>query len=89
MCRNFFIILDGEATVKLTPPKNSKYLYTEKDYDNFEFKSPVNPWDPQKEYENDFNKIKCLDVKLNRGKLYLFHLIGGIVYNLIAKQQPF
>ena len=70
MCyRNFLIILDGEATVKLTPPKNSKYLYTEKDYDNFEFKSPVNPWEPQKEYENDFNKIKCLDVKLNRGKL--------------------
>ena len=70
MCyRNFLIIIDGEATIKLTPPKNTKYLYTEKDYDNFEFKSPVNPWNPQKEYENDFNKIKCLDVKLNRGKV--------------------
>lgn len=70
MCyRNFLIIIDGEATIKLTPPKNTKYLYTEKDYDNFEFRSPVNPWNPQKEYENDFNKIKCLDVKLSRGKV--------------------
>ena len=53
MCyRNFLIILDGEATVKLALPKNSKYLYTEKDY-NFEFKSPKS-WEPQKEYENGF-----------------------------------
>ena len=27
------------------------------DYDNFEFKSPVNPWSPQPKYSADFDKM--------------------------------
>jgi hypothetical protein len=67
--RNFFLVLDGSITIKLTPPKNIKYLYPDYDYDNLEFRSLINPWNIQKEYKNDFNKIKCLDVNLNKGKV--------------------
>ena len=67
--RNYFVILKGTVKVKLSPPKSKKYLYTIKDYDNFEFRSPINPWNVQDEYKNDFDKIKCMEVTLTEGKL--------------------
>jgi hypothetical protein len=67
--RHFLLVLNGSITVKLAPPKSSKYLFPDKDYDNFEFRSPVNPWNTQKQYQHDFSKIKCLDVTLQKGKL--------------------
>jgi hypothetical protein len=67
--RNYFVLLEGEAIIKLTPPKNKKYLFTHKDYDNFEFRSPINPWNVQKQYQNNFDKIKCLDISLTKGKV--------------------
>ena len=53
----------------LIPPKNSKYLYEYKDYDNFEFRSPINPWDVQDEYKKDFDKIKSLEMTLEKGNI--------------------
>ena len=67
--RNYFVVLKGSVKVKLSPPKSNKYLYTIKDYDNFEFRSPINPWNIQEEYKDDFAKIKCMDVSLDKGKL--------------------
>jgi len=67
--RNYFVVLKGSVKVKLSPPKSNKYLYTIKDYDNFEFRSPINPWNIQEEYKDDFAKIKCMDVSLDTGKL--------------------
>jgi len=66
--RNFFVVTEGTATIKMAPPKSSKYLYTVYDYENFEYRSPVDAWNPQKQYMVDFDKIKCLDVVLNAGK---------------------
>ena len=66
--RNFFVVLDGSVSIKLTPPRNKKYLSPELDYDNFEFRSPINPWNVQEKYKNDFNKLKCLDVNLEKGQ---------------------
>ena len=40
-----------------------------KDYDNFEFRSPVNVWDVQQQYKADFDKVKVLDVELNEGDI--------------------
>ncbi len=67
--RNYFIVLKGTAHIKLSPPKSTKYLHTVKDYDNFEFRSPVNPWNIQEEYKKDFDKMKCMDITLETGKL--------------------
>ena len=67
--RNYFLVTEGEVEVKLIPPKYSKYLYCEYDYENFEFKSPFNIWNIQPEYKSEFGKIKSLDIKLDTGKI--------------------
>lgn len=68
--RNYFMVTQGSVEIKLTPPKNSKYLYPVNDYENFEFKSPINPWNVQARYKNDFDKIKCLKLTLHAGKCF-------------------
>jgi len=67
--RNYFLVLQGKIRIKLTPPKNDKYLYCNKDYDNFEFRSPLNVWNIQDEYKTDFNKMKFLEVDLEPGNI--------------------
>ena len=67
--RNFYNVTSGKINIKLIPPHNSKYLYPVKDYDNFEFRSPVNVWDVQSEYKADFDKVKVLDVSLSKGEI--------------------
>jgi hypothetical protein len=70
--RNFFLLTQGSAEIKLAPPQSTRYLYPEYDYENFEFKSPVNPWSPQPKYSAEFDKIKCLEFTLVPGKtLYI------------------
>lgn len=66
--RNFFLVTQGSVQVKLAPPNSSKYLYTVYDYANFEFRSSVNPWAVQAKYIADFDKMKCLDVILQKGQ---------------------
>ena len=66
--RNFFVVTQGSVQIKMTPPQSSKYLYTAYDYENFEFRSPVNPWKVQPQYSADFDKMKCLDITLTPGK---------------------
>ncbi len=66
--RNFFLLTQGSATIKLSPPKSTRYLYPKYDYDNFEFNSPINPWNVQPQYTADFDKIKCLEITLQPGK---------------------
>lgn len=67
--RNYYLVTQGSIKVKLAPPKSSKYLYPISDYENFEFKSPINPWEPQPKYRADFDKIKCLEIILTPGKM--------------------
>lgn len=66
--RNYFLVTEGSVVVKMAPPKSSKYLHTVYDYENFELRSPVDPWNPQKQYAVDFDKIKCLEITLTPGK---------------------
>jgi len=68
--RTCFVVNEGTVKVKLAAPKSGKYLYTNKDYNNFEFRSPINPWNVQPQYKADFNKIKCLEVTLTPGKVF-------------------
>ena len=66
--RNFFLLTQGTAQIKLTPPQSTRYLYPDYDYENFEFRSPVNPRNPQPNYIADFDKLKCLEFTLLPGK---------------------
>jgi hypothetical protein len=67
--RNFFLVTEGALKVKLAPPKSTKYLYQIKDYENLEFRSPVNPWQVQANFQADFNKVKCLELTVEVGKV--------------------
>ena len=67
--RNYYLITQGSVKIKLAPPKNNKYLYPKNDYENFEFSSPVNPWNVQQQYKPDFDKIKCLEIVLKPGSM--------------------
>jgi len=67
--RNYFLVTQGRIKILLIPPKDSKYLYPISDYDVFEFRSPVNPWKVQSEYQDDFDKIKTLEVELFQGMI--------------------
>jgi hypothetical protein len=67
--RNYFFVTHGKVIVRLLPPKSTKYLYAINDYENFEFISPVNPWNVQEQYKADFNKLRSIDVTLMPGQL--------------------
>ena len=67
--RNYFLVTEGEVQLKLAPPKSTRYLALIKDYENFEFRSPVNPWQVQPVYRADFDKVKCLEVNLKKGQI--------------------
>jgi len=79
--RNYYYVTSGQVKIKLIPPHSKKYLYVKKDYDNFEFSSPLDIWNIQQEYKADFSKIKVLDVTLNKGDIiyipaYWFYTIS-------------
>ena len=67
--RNYFFVTHGKVIVRLFPPKSIKYLYPINDYENFEFISPVNPWNVQEQYKADYNKLRSIDVTLVPGQL--------------------
>ena len=70
--RNYILLTQGNAQIKLSPPHSVKYLHPIYDYENFEFRSPINPWKPQPKFSADFDKIKCLEFTLLPGKtLYI------------------
>ena len=69
--RNYFVVTQGSLSIKMAPPKSTRYLYSVNDYENFEFRSPINPWNPQSKFKADFDKIKCLEIVLTPGK-FLF-----------------
>lgn len=65
--RNYFLVTQGRVKILLIPPKDTRYLYPINDYDILEFRTPVNPWKVQPEYQDDFDKIKTLEVELFQG----------------------
>jgi len=67
--RNFYLVTHGSIKIKLIPPKSARYLYPVEDYDNFEFRSPLNPWSIQRQYKADFDKMKTLEIELMPGKI--------------------
>lgn len=67
--RNFYLVTHGSIKIKLIPPKSARYLYPIEDYENFEFRSPLNTWTIQRQYKADFDKMKTLEIELTPGKI--------------------
>jgi hypothetical protein len=67
--RNYMLVTNGKVIIRLFAPKATKYLYSVNDYENFEFISPVNPWNVQDKYQKDFDKMRSIDVTLVPGQM--------------------
>ncbi len=67
--RNYYYVTGGSVKLKLVSPQYSKYLYENRDYDNFEFNSPLNLWDIQDNFKQSYDKIKILDIELQKGSI--------------------
>lgn len=65
--RYYLCVSSGRINIKMTPFKSSKYLHTIYDYENYEFRSPVDVWNPQDDYKKDCNKIQWLEFDVNEG----------------------
>ena len=61
--RNYMYVSNGSVNVKLSPPRNSKYLDVQKDYDKQEFYSNIHPW------ITTLDKVKFLEVTLQKGQV--------------------
>jgi hypothetical protein len=84
--RNYFLVTEGQVVVKLAPPKSSRYLFPITDYENQEFRSPVNPWCVQPQYQSECNKIKWLEVVVKQG--YVLHIPAYWWYSIEFGAQP-
>jgi len=62
--RHFYVVISGKLKVKMTPWKSSKYLDIIKDYEKYEFRSPVNVWDNS---EKELEKIRFLEFDIKQG----------------------
>ena len=67
--RNYIMSTEGNIIVRLIPPKYNKYCDVETDYENMEYRSEMNVWEPQEKYKMIMKKIKYLDVELSVGRL--------------------
>lgn len=65
--RSYYMVSHGKITIMMIPPSYSQYLQLLKNYDLFEFSSPINPWNVQPQFQHDFEKIKTLTLTLQRG----------------------
>lgn len=68
-CRNYFMVLSGSVEITMAPPKNSKYLYVNKNYEDLIFSSAIDINNVKEIYKNDFEKVKLLRITLSRDKL--------------------
>lgn len=87
--RNYFLVTEGKIIIRLTPPKNYKYLDVFRDYEIIEFRSNIDIWNVQEKYKKDYEKIKCLDIELTAGQIiyipaYWFYSIKYIEKSTIC-----
>jgi hypothetical protein len=67
--RHFLSVNSGKIRVKMTPWKSTKYLYQIRDFETYEFRSPINVWKPTNKYRNEMDKIKFLEFEVVEGSV--------------------
>jgi len=94
--RHYLSVNSGKVRVKMTPWKSTKYLYQNRDFETYEFRSPVNVWKSPHKFRSEMDKIKFLEFDVVEGSVlsippYWWYsiqydsgvdtLICGITYN--------
>lgn len=67
--RQFLCVTSGKIRVKMTSWNSSKYLHPFKDYEHYEFRSPVHAVNPSSNYTSDFDKTKFIDFEVHSGMM--------------------
>lgn len=67
--RRYIYVSSGSMRVKMCPWRSSKYIVINKNYNTYEFSSPLNVWAPQDVYLNSYNKIKFLEFTVPAGSV--------------------
>ena len=65
--RKFISVHSGKIKVKMTPWKSHKYLLPYRDFENYEFRSRINVWNPDKKHKNDVDKLRFLEFDITPG----------------------
>jgi len=84
--RKFHHVTSGKIRVKMTPWKSRKYLHPYKDMENYEFRSPMNPWKPQQEYLHDYDKTRFLEFDVHPG--YMLYIPSYWWYSIEFIDNP-
>ena len=63
--RNYFYVTEGSVNIKLTPPRNSKYLNLKKDYARERYYSTINVWEriPEKTKFLEIHYVSSISFK--------------------------
>jgi len=67
--RQLMCVTSGKIHVKMSPWKSTKYLSPQKDFEKYEFRSPINVWNPQPKYMHEMDKIKFLEFDVLAGHI--------------------
>jgi len=84
--RQFLCVTSGKIHVKMTSWKSTKYLHPYKDYEQYEFRSPVHPIRPEQQYISDYEKANFLDFEINEG--FMLYLPPYWWYSIIYLDDP-
>ena len=84
--RKFICVNSGKITVKMTPWKSRKYLVPQKDFENYDFRSPVNPWSPQEEFADTFTRLRFLEFDVHAG--YVLYVPPYWFYSIKLSDSP-
>ena len=84
--RQFLCITGGKIRVKMTHWKSTKYLHPYKDYEKYEFCSPVHPRNPDKSYTFDFDKTNFMEFDVKAG--YMLYIPPYWWYSISYLDDP-
>ena len=84
--RKFVCVQSGKIHVKMTPWRSHTLLHPYDDYVNYEFRSPVNVWNPQSKYMLDMDKLKFLDFEVKAG--YVLYVPPFWFYSIKFSNEP-
>lgn len=84
--RQFLCVTSGKIRVKMTPWKSNKYLHPFKDYENYEFRSPVHPNSPDPIFRNDLDKTNFIEFDVKQG--YLLYIPSYWWYSITYLDDP-
>lgn len=64
----YIVVNEGKIRMKMTPWKSTRNLDPISDYENYEFRSLLNPWKPE-ERKREYEKIRFLDFEVYAGSV--------------------